>query len=130
MFYPQSPVCLDILSVPYYDQALSWPCHSWKRCAWAWTLTTPWIEYAHNSLVSFPTGMLLFVAANDFQPPSFPEQEADVAVLSIQDNLRRCRQVWQATRFARLCLAAQNQRLADSHSTTAPTYNPGQKVWL
>lgn len=44
--------------------------------------TTLQVEYAHNSLVSFATGMLPFMAANGLQPPLFPN-----GMEIIQDNI-------------------------------------------
>lgn len=48
----------------------------------------PWVEYAHDSLVSFATGMSPFMVTNGFQPPFFTEQGADVVVLSNQDHMQ------------------------------------------
>lgn len=59
-----------------------------------------------------------------------PEQEPDVAVLSVQDNMRQCHQVWQAACSALLHSTARNQHLADRQRTTALTYTLGQMVWV
>lgn len=96
----------------------------------SWSTCLPWVEYAHNSLVSSATGMSPFMASNGFQPPLFPAQEADVAVPSVQGHLRRARRVWREARAALIRTAARNQRLADRHRIPAPDYQPGQKVWL
>uniref|UniRef100_A0A4W6C473 Integrase catalytic domain-containing protein n=1 Tax=Lates calcarifer TaxID=8187 RepID=A0A4W6C473_LATCA len=96
----------------------------------SWSSHLPWIEYAHNSLVSSATGMSPFMAANGFQPPLFPAQETEVAVPSVQAHLQRARQVWREAQAALARTAARNQRLADRHRTPAPLYQPGQKVWL
>lgn len=95
-----------------------------------WSSYLPWIEYAHNSLVSSATGMSPFMVSLGFQPPLFPDQEQDVAVPSVQAHLRRCRGVWRAARAALQRTAARNRLQADRHRKPAPAYQPGQKVWL
>lgn len=47
--------------------------------------------------------------------PLCPEQEAEVAVLLIQEGLRRCHQFWQAAHSALLRSAQRNRRLEDRH---------------
>lgn len=54
----------------------------------------------------------------------------DIAVPSVEYNLRRTRKIWKDSRAALLCTQGQNQRLADRWRTPAPAYMPGQKVWL
>ncbi|KAK7887001.1 hypothetical protein WMY93_026622 [Mugilogobius chulae] len=96
----------------------------------SWSIYLPWIEYAHNSLVSSATGMSPFMAANGFQPPLFPSQESSVSVPSIQGHLRRARRVWHEVRAALARTAARNRSLADRKRSAAPDYKPGEKVWL
>lgn len=96
----------------------------------SWSTHLPWVEYAHNSLVSSATGMSPFMASMGFQPPLFPIQENEVAVPSVQEHLRRARRVWREARGALTRTAARNQRLADRHRAPAPHYQRGQRVWL
>lgn len=96
----------------------------------SWSSHLSWIEYAHNSLISSATGMSPFMICLGYQPPLFPEQEEDVAVPSVQAHLRRCRSVWRTARAALLRTATRNQEMADRHRRRAPSYQPGQKVWL
>ena len=65
-----------------------------------------------------------------FQAPLFPSQEEDVAVPSIQLHLHRCRRIWREARAALVRTAARNERIANRRRIAAPTYTPGQKVWL
>ena len=96
----------------------------------SWSRQLPWVEYAHNSLTSAATGMSPFMASLGYQPPLFSVQEEAVAVPSVQANIQRCRRIWREVRSALLRSAVRNQRLADRHRSPAPTYQPGQKVWL
>lgn len=96
----------------------------------SWATHLPWIEYAHDSLTSSATGVSPFEASLGYQPPMFPVQEGDIAVPSIQLHLRSCRRIWRETRAALLRSAEGNKRIADCHRRAAPTYKPGQKVWL
>lgn len=96
----------------------------------SWATHLPWIEYAHDSLTSSATGVSPFEASLGYQPPMFPVQEGDIAVPSVQLHLRSCRRIWRETRAALLRSAEGNKRIADCHRRAAPTYKPGQKVWL
>lgn len=64
----------------------------------SWSTHLPWVEYAYDSLVSSATGMSPFMVTKGFHLPLFPEQEADVLVLSNQDHMQWCRLVWRAAR--------------------------------
>ncbi|KAK7891460.1 hypothetical protein WMY93_023423 [Mugilogobius chulae] len=65
-----------------------------------------------------------------YQPPLFPAQEQEVAVPSVQVHMRRCRSIWRTARAALLRTVARNKQMADQHRRQAPTYQPGQRVWL
>ncbi|KAI9999433.1 hypothetical protein NQD34_018213 [Periophthalmus magnuspinnatus] len=60
----------------------------------------------------------------------FPAEEKDLAVPSVQHHLRRCHRVWNKTRAALLRSGARTKAAADCHRIPAPTYLPGQMVWL
>lgn len=68
----------------------------------SWAKHLPWIEYAHNSLTTSATGLSPFEVTLGYQPPLFPAQEKELAVPSVQENLRRCQNVWSDAREALL----------------------------
>lgn len=96
----------------------------------SWSSQLPWVEYAHNTLVNASLGMSPFECCYGYQPPLFAEQEQELAVPSVQDHLHRCRQVWTRARSALVRASGQSQTQANRRRTPAPTYRPGQKVWL
>uniref|UniRef100_A0A4W6CYI1 Integrase catalytic domain-containing protein n=1 Tax=Lates calcarifer TaxID=8187 RepID=A0A4W6CYI1_LATCA len=100
------------------------------RRQFSWSTDLPWVEYAHNSLTSSASGLSPFECSLGYQPPLFPEEEAEVAVPSVQHHYRRCRRIWREARAALLRSSASNKRLADRHRSVAPTYTEGQSVWL
>ncbi|KAK7918601.1 hypothetical protein WMY93_009885 [Mugilogobius chulae] len=89
----------------------------------AWSTYLPWVEYAHNSLVSSSTGMSPFEASIGYQPPLFPEQEQELAVPSVQHHLQRCRNVWKRTRAALLKSGVRTKAWADQRRTPSPQYS-------
>lgn len=96
----------------------------------SWSKHLPWVEYFHNSLVCAATGMTPFMASLGFQPSLFPSQEVEVAVPSVQANIRRCRRVWREARAALLRTTPRTQHSTNRRRTPAPTYRVGQEVWL
>uniref|UniRef100_A0A674NT72 ribonuclease H n=1 Tax=Takifugu rubripes TaxID=31033 RepID=A0A674NT72_TAKRU len=101
-----------------------------SRLPSSWASHLPWVEYAHNSLVSAATGLSPFMVNHGYQPPLFPSQESDAAVPLVRAQFRRIRRVWWETRAALDRTAEHNRRLADRHRAPAPNYQVGQQVWL
>lgn len=95
-----------------------------------WSKHLIWVEYAHNSLPTAATGLTPFQGAYGYQPPLFPDTEKEVVVPSAHALVRRCRRVWAAARRTLLRTSAWMKRAADQKRRPAPTYKPGQKVWL
>ncbi|KAK7938999.1 hypothetical protein WMY93_002325 [Mugilogobius chulae] len=73
-----------------------------------WSQFLPWVEYATTL---FPQRLL----------------EKDIAVPSVKDHMRRCRQIWESARAALLRTAERNRQIADRHRAPTPVYVPGQK---
>lgn len=90
----------------------------------------PWIEYAHNSLVSSATGMSPFEASLGYQPPLFPAQSEELSVPSVQHHLRRCQNIWKTAKETLTRTSAKTKLAADKHRAPAPSFHPGQSVWL
>ena len=95
-----------------------------------WSSFLPWVEYAHNTLVSSSSGLSPFEVSLGYQPPLFPAQETDVAVTSPDDHVQRCRRVWEKTRNALLQSRDRSARSANRRRIPAPVYTPGQEVYL
>lgn len=95
-----------------------------------WSQHLDWVEYSHNSLPNSSTGLSPFQCALGYQPPLFPDQEAEVGVPSASAFVRRCRRTWKKARAALLRTSARYQRQYNRHRTPAPRYFPGQMVWL
>uniref|UniRef100_A0A8C8DF20 Integrase catalytic domain-containing protein n=1 Tax=Oryzias sinensis TaxID=183150 RepID=A0A8C8DF20_9TELE len=95
-----------------------------------WSRHLIWVEYAHSTLPTSATGISPFKCVFGYEPPLFAALEPDVAVTSVYALVRRCRRIWEA---ARQVLVQQQDRVkaaADRRRRPAPTYRPGQKVWL
>uniref|UniRef100_A0A8C6NV81 Gypsy retrotransposon integrase-like protein 1 n=1 Tax=Nothobranchius furzeri TaxID=105023 RepID=A0A8C6NV81_NOTFU len=93
-----------------------------------WSAQLPWVEYAHNSHTSSSSGQSPFEVSLGYQPPLFPSDSASST--SVPQFLRQARRTWNQTRAALQRTAERNCRIADRHRRPAPTYTPGQLVWL
>lgn len=96
----------------------------------SWSSLLPWVEYAHNTLPNASSGMSPFLCSLGYQLPLFPAQEQELAVPSVQAHMRRCFKIWRQARTALLRSSTRMQSQANCRRTPAPSYNPGQKVWL
>lgn len=96
----------------------------------SWSTRLPWVEYAHNTLPNASSGMSPFLCSLGYEPPLFPDQEEEIAVPSVQAHMRRCRGTWRRARAALLRASSKTQAQANRRRAPAPSYAPGQKVWL
>ncbi|KAJ8365317.1 hypothetical protein SKAU_G00141480 [Synaphobranchus kaupii] len=104
-------------------------CVSAKNPA-SWSKMLTWVDYMHNALPCAATGKSPFEISLVYQPPLFPDQEAEIAVPSLATHMRRCIKIWRDARAALLRTADRNRRVADRHRTPATVYKPGDSVWL
>ncbi|XP_060924550.1 uncharacterized protein LOC132998821 [Limanda limanda] len=95
-----------------------------------WSKHLIWVEYAHNTLPSASTGLSPFQCVHGYQPPLFPDLEEEVNVPSAQRFIHRCRRIWSGVREVLLRGSVRTKRAADRRRTPAPSYQPGNKVWL
>lgn len=91
-----------------------------------WSKHLIWVEYAHNTLPCFSSGLSSFQCAYGYQPPLFPEAEMEVGVPLAQALIHHCRRVWSGARHILQRSAARSKRA----ETPAPTYRPGDQFWL
>ncbi|KAI4874420.1 hypothetical protein NFI96_032055 [Prochilodus magdalenae] len=95
-----------------------------------WSRFLPWAEYAQNSLTSASTGLTPFQCVLGYQPPLFPWSGESSEVPAMDDWMRRSEQTWRSA-HVRQQRAIRWQKLhADRQRRPAPTYRPGQRVWL
>ena len=96
----------------------------------SWSKHLVWVEYAHNTLPTAATRLTPFQCVYGYQPPLFPANEGEVTVPSAHAMVRRCRRIWAGARRALLRSASQMKKVVDRHRRPAPSYRPGQSVWL
>ena len=96
----------------------------------SWSKYLPWVEYSLNTMVSAATGLSPFQTSLGYQPPLFPDQEAEIAVPTVRAHIRRCRRLWKSARIALKRTTERAERGANRRRTPAPTYQPGQMVYL
>ncbi|KAL6466966.1 hypothetical protein MHYP_G00247700 [Metynnis hypsauchen] len=65
-----------------------------------------------------------------FPPPMFPEEEREVGVPAAEQFVQRCRRAWQKAHASLLTTAEARKQVADRRRRVAPTFRPGQRVWL
>ena len=96
----------------------------------SWSEHLMWAEYAHNTLWHSSLGMSPFECLYGYAPPMFAEQEREVGVPAAGRLVGRCRRAWQRARRALQAAAMAHKRAADRRRRPAPSFCPGQRVWL
>lgn len=96
----------------------------------SWSERLPWVEYAHNALSNSSSGLSPFQCSLGYQPPLFPSQEQEIDIPSVQSLIRRCQGTWKKARKALQRASLQMSSQSNRHCRPAPTYRPGQQVWL
>ncbi|KAL6473720.1 hypothetical protein MHYP_G00172810 [Metynnis hypsauchen] len=96
----------------------------------SWAEYLPRAEYAHNTLRHSSLGMSPFECQFGFPPPMFPEEEREVGVPAAEQFVLRCRRAWQKARASLLTTTEARKQVADRRRRPAPTFRPGQRVWL
>eukprot|EP00064_Thunnus_orientalis_P019636 superscaffoldBa00004994_g19761 len=99
-------------------------------CPSFWSKNLIWVDYAHNTLPCSASGLTPFQCASGYQPPLFPELEAEVVVPSAQALIHWCCRIWNWARLQLIRAAARNKRAVDQQWIPAPSYQPGQRLWL
>ena len=96
----------------------------------SWSEHLMWAEYAHNTLWHSSLGMSPFECLYGYAPPMFAEQEREVGVPAAGRLVGRCHRAWQRARRALQAAAMAHKRAADRRRRPAPSFRPGQRVWL
>ncbi|KAL6485488.1 hypothetical protein MHYP_G00048800 [Metynnis hypsauchen] len=96
----------------------------------SWVEHLPWAEYAHNTLWHSFLGMSPFDCQFGFPPPMFPEEEHEVGVPAAEQFMQHCRRAWQKDCASLLTTTEARKHGADQRRRPAPTFRPGQWVWL
>ncbi|KAL0162348.1 hypothetical protein M9458_041744, partial [Cirrhinus mrigala] len=97
--------------------------HSWSRFL-------PWAEYAQNSLRQDTTGLTPFQCILGFQPPLFPWTEEPTHVPAVDHWFRESERVWDSAHCHLQHAIRRHKDFADARRRAAPSYQPGDKVWL
>ncbi len=102
-------------------------CHGHQN---SWNQFLGWAEYAQNSLRQPATGLTPFQCVLGYQPPLFPWSGEPSDVPSVDHWFRESERVWDAAHHQLQRALRQRKMTADLRRSTAPPYQPGQKVWL
>ncbi|KAK3514001.1 hypothetical protein QTP70_001271 [Hemibagrus guttatus] len=102
-------------------------CHSHQD---SWSQYLNWAEYAQNSLHQPSTGLTPFQCVLGYQPPLFPWSGKPLDVPAVDYWFRESERVWDSAHHQLQRALRRRRRTADLRRSEAPTYQPGQKVWL
>lgn len=96
----------------------------------SWNLFLGWAEYAQISLHQPSMGLTPFQCILGYQPPLFPWSGEPSDVPAVDYWFQESKRVWDEAHH-HLQRAVRRQKMtADLRIVTAPTHQPGQKVWL
>lgn len=96
----------------------------------SWSVHLPWVEYSHNSHVCSATGLYPFEVSLGYQPPLLSVSFPDPVGPLVRAHIRAIRLICKQSHSALQKTSAQNKLMADKKRRPAPTYSPGQLVWL
>ncbi len=96
----------------------------------SWNQFLDWVEYAQNSLRQPSTGLTPFQCILGYQPPLLPWSGEPSDVLSVDYWFRESETVWDAAHHQHQRAVRRQKMTADLRRSEAPSYQPGQEVWL
>ncbi len=102
-------------------------CHGHQH---SWNQFIGWAEYAQNSLRQSSTALTPFQCVLGYQPPMFPwdGEPSDVPVVDYW--FQKSERVWDKAHHHLQRDLCRRKMTADLRRSDAPSYQPGQKVWL
>ncbi len=102
-------------------------CHGHQH---SWNQFIGWAEYAQNSLRQSSTGLTPFQCVLGYQPPMFPWDGEPSDVPAVDYWFRESERVWDEAHHHLQRALRRRKMTADLRRSDAPSYQPGQKVWL
>ncbi|KAL0195002.1 hypothetical protein M9458_008574, partial [Cirrhinus mrigala] len=95
-----------------------------------WSHYLFWAEYAQNSIRKPSTNLTLFQCVLGFQPPLFPWSGEPSDLPAVNSWFQRSEETWNRAHVYLQRAVRRNQVQADRRRRPAPSYEPGQWVWL
>ena len=95
-----------------------------------WSRYLPWAEYAQNSLKQSTTGLTPFQCVLGYQPSLFPWSEEPSNIPAVDHWFRESERVWDSAHVHLQQAVRRHKTFADVRRCPAPTFQPGELVWL
>ncbi|KAL0150390.1 hypothetical protein M9458_054207 [Cirrhinus mrigala] len=95
-----------------------------------WSRYLFWAEYAQNSIRKPSTNLTPFQCVLAFQPPLFPWSGEPSDLPAVNSWFQRSEETWNRAHVHLQRAVRWNQVQADRRRRPAPSYEPGQWVWL
>ncbi|KAL0173996.1 hypothetical protein M9458_029964, partial [Cirrhinus mrigala] len=95
-----------------------------------WSRYLLWAEYAQNSIRKPSTNLTPFQCVLGFQPPLFPWSGEPSDLPAVNSWFQRSEETWNRAHVHLQRAVRRNQAQADRRRRPAPSYEPGQWVWL